>query len=227
MVQIPTAYPAVQEPAIATFNFTDIAEGTGVFLFKGFTDINDTTIGYNLGGADFYSYSTATGVTLADDNNFTKQIDIDFDLSPLNLPRTIKGDVVINLSFATAPGGDGGSTDTSLVYVIAKLRKWDGSTETELGSAQTQTLTGNSFLTQVAKTTLVKFNVSRTHFRKGETIRLTLEGWGKVAVGTRPSGSHSTMTISHDPKDRNIIDTGTVDADASKLDLYIPFELGL
>ena len=210
-------------PVIATFDSIDLADGTGVVRFKGFTDINDTAVGFNLSRSDFYSYVTQTNVTLADDNNFTKQLDLDFDLSTLNIAKTINGKVVVNLSFGVKAGG-GGSPDTVLGYVIAKLRHWDGTTETELGSSQTQTLTGTAFNTHVAKTTLVKFDVSSTHFAAGDTIRLTLEGWGKVAVGTRPSGTHSTMTIHHDPKDRNIETSGSVDADSSKLDIDIPFE---
>ena len=213
-------------PVIATFPAADLADGTGIHNFKGYTngDDSDLNAGYNLGSADVFSNQTLKISGVATSASFEKKIDVDFDVSTFNLNRTINGNATLTMSFAcqSHPSTTSDSRRSS-AYIIAKIIHVDkDSNETILSTVQSDTLTSHGSANGLTGRTInMKFNVSRTPFQKGETLRLTIEGWLKWFV----SGFPGTVRIYHDPKDRDIPSGVVQSPDTTKLDLFIPFEV--
>lgn len=222
---VPVSFPIPGESAIVSYSYTDILEGTGVVVFNGASMVlNASPPGtsnanpvYLLTTQQPYSSTISTGATIPD-TSWNKVVDIDFDVV-FNMPKTIKGNAFVT---CTIGGGNGSSGANGFYY--AKLRKYDGSTETEIASAASECFQMNGS-TYSGKVTLTKIVVPLTHFKKGETLRLTIELWGaKVAAGTQ------NFYIGHDPQDRTFSNLG-VDADGNPnpttLKFYCPFKLEL
>jgi len=98
-----------------------------------------------------------------------KQFDLDFDSALLNRPMTLEGEMIAQIPFYHSTG--------SQVYFIIKLRKWDGTTETEIASVQSPTFdpsTGDDTGYQYASIPLA---VPNTTIPKGSQIRVTVETW--------------------------------------------------
>lgn len=193
---VPNKYQ-VTEPAIASFDFTDIASGTGVQRFYLFESEDDSTKDYHLTSNIIFSNTIIYLVTVgASGTN-----DLDFDLTPFNLPRTIEGIGLANLSVKTA-------NSASDIHCICKLRKWNGTTETDLVTFTTPTLSGTSAF-QVFS---VPFTIPKTPFKKGDTLRFTVDVISVTAAGA----------FFIDPKDRTF---ETATTTASFID--IPFRIDL
>ena len=214
---IPVKYLKSAESAIASYSYADIADGTGNIVFYGY-DYNESGVKYyRLTQTAIFSQDIETtgdgfaaGVT--GDN---KSLDLDFDVT-LNSPRIIKGDAKVIASFNNKITG--GVMDAALLY---KFRKWDGAAETFLASGSSMRISNNTVDTV---TTII--NIPRTHFKKGETIRLTVEDW---SLAKQAGFAASGTTLTHDPKDRDgtVIIPSTDATDTSKLEVHIPFVLDL
>jgi len=183
--------------AVASYDYFDIASGTGIKTFYA-GDVNSTvanTAGeYILQPNQFYSDVGAT--TIAS----TSTADVDFDVV-LNRPLNVKGDCSVNVPLLLVDDNGAGNED---ITVTAKLRKWDGTTETEIAS-DTAIHGGNP--DQNDGMTLmycIKFSISSVvHFKKGETLRLTIQT-------SAPDSDHHAV-LGHDPMGRLTVDdtTGT------------------
>lgn len=213
-------FPLPQPQAIASFNFSDIDEGTGVIILFGYT--SETSVGADehlTTQSSIFSKEIETSVTTSVDSTFVKHIDLDFDLSPFNFPKTIEG-----TAFFQAGLGLQRTTGTLSGFIIVKVRKWDGSTETEIASVQSDTLdTGGSDRKRIMTVT---FSIPRTHFKKGETLRITVEGWSKVVGGA----ATMTIAIGHDPRNRDgtVLVPSTDDPDTiTQMIAHIPFRIEL
>jgi len=201
-------YRKDSEPSIASYNWTDIAEGSGVVTFYLFSHINDTTNGYGLTTSTGI-YSNVTGSAAALTAGVGADIDIDFDIE-FNLPHQIKGK-----GYAVLSTQGSHNNATSQVYYIVKLRKVSSGTETEIASGQTSTRTLSAAVTYI--TYCVPLNItSQVNFKKGDILRITIEGYS-----TLPNGSGS-FGFYHDPVNRT---AGT--ADTTQLIVNIPFNIDL
>ena len=113
-------------------------------------------------------------------SGFEKRIDTDFDLT-IGVTITLKGTAMIELTDS--------SEDEH--YIIAKLRKWDGTTETDIA-------TGQSSTTSARSRRAIHLNISsNTILKKGDILRLTIEGWKKDEAAT------PAITLYHDPTTRS------------------------
>jgi len=189
-------------PIIASFNYTDVADGTGKINVNGTAKKTSAGTTYNLESvSDNYSTSIETTSVNSDGTQFVKMIDLDFDLATFNKSRTLFGTSTFQIcqNLARANTGSGGQHLQS--YIIIKVRKWDGATETEIGSVQSQTITDDVVLATGTSTIhLMDIEIAtRTNFAKGDTLRVTIEGWSKAQVG----GYDARLTIGHDPQNRD------------------------
>ena len=199
MPLIPQTFPIPQETAIASYNFTDIAEGTGVVVFFGAAHDEAGTTKYFLTQNQIFSRYTSLSAT-TNNTALVQILDEDFDVT-FNLPQRMKGKVRIAFSM----GYNGPSNQEKQVRVTVKLRKFDGSTETELGSAVTEIFGGTGTDGKSANNALsltmnleIDMSSTITHFKKGETLRLIVEGWYRIT-----SGSNTVhLLLGHDPKNR-------------------------
>lgn len=183
-------------PVIATFDFQDIATGENITTYYAATTKFETTTGHILtGNSNTYSDTENTNVVFTQDNDtvFRKQLDVDFDLSQFQITQVFEGQATIQLT----RNFGGSSADANGTYHIFKIRKWDGSTETEVASVQTETLTDDTVIDP--KTDLLPITIPNTTFAVGETLRLTMEVW------TMNDSSIAIMNIDtfHDPVNRN------------------------
>lgn len=203
-------------PAIASYSYTDIAEGTGTIVYYGASEEDSASLSYFLSAVPTLSSQIGTGA-ISVPATFTKMLDLDFDLSLFNIPQRIKGTGRV-IYTNSAKGGTNDAVDT---YVILKLRKWDGTTQTELASVQSTTETlGSSGGTLTSKENNLSMTIPETHFNKGETLRLTMEVWGK----TNATPFNGQVQLAHDPKDRDDTDY-LLDADSSIMEAHIPYML--
>jgi hypothetical protein len=214
-----------QNNVLATYDYTDIAQGRGIILFKAFTSNTEGTTGYHLGTEDIYSSDIEiASIDFTVGAPYTKVLDKDFDLTPFNLPRTIKGTAIISACFCLVNSG-GGST-TRYAYLIFKIRKYSGSTESEIASGQTDTVTyaGDSESNTISLVTM-PITIPQTHFKKDDVLRLTIEGWGRVDGSSTQKGK---LYIGTDPMNRdgdNIKPSSDDPTSITKLNLYCPFRL--
>jgi len=158
MSDIKQTFSTPPPSAFASYNYTDIAEGTGVSIFYGIIGpgITDFNLISNLddGSASNRTYSGAaspgTTYTMA-------------TISSFNQPKTIKGNasIICNSNWDT---GSGGST-------IFKLYKVDGVTaaETLVGTLDT---ISNSASGAVQRYTFG--TTTETHFKRGDSLRLKI-----------------------------------------------------
>ncbi len=188
---------------ITSYNYTDIAEGTGVSTFYFLETKDSAGTNENLSGNIIYSSSVLR--TLAVGAN-----DWDFDLTKFNMPKTIRGTALVNLSVNVGAGIAPGAS----LFFLVKIRKWDGSTETEIASIQTETyLQGTGTTGQhIFSSEIV---IPKTHFKKGEILRVSLQP-------TLTSGGSASAQLGIDPKDRT---SGSMITTASQIN--IPFELNI
>jgi len=178
--------------SITSFDFTDIASGTGYVVFKGGKGQSD----YNLNQQEFYSDKITTFKLESITNVWETTQDIDFDVL-LNNPLTMRGKAIISVPIGVQSRG-GTSSGFYLKYT-AYIRKWDGTTETEIVSGTSEELVwtiASSNIRDGIKT--VNLEVPLTKFKKGETIRLTIVLEAKSEIE-----QNYNVGIAHDPKNRN------------------------
>lgn len=137
-----------------------------------------------------------------------KGYDVDFDLS-INKPITLKGNAIFNIP-SQYSGNDGH------YFYVVRVRKWDGSAETEIANGTSTTVTWAGGVMNHAKCVTIKFAIPLTRYKKGETLRITLEGWGD-------STGASYLATYHDPANRGT----TGDLYSTKFISFIPVVIDL
>jgi len=188
-------FPVPPPSFLINYSYPDISDGTGNIIFYGYSSKEDTTTDYHLHSVVLYSNDIVTSASTIS-ASFVKVVDNDHDIK-FNVPQDIKGTIRVVLSVGMNSGTDVGHG----VYAIVKIRHWDGSTETEIASAQTETQTWDGG-TSEAQSKTMNLNIPITtnkHFSKDQTFRVTVEIWGKSGNGM--AGVECGYGI--DPKDRN------------------------
>lgn len=215
-----------------SYDFFDIADGTGYATYYGMMINNGsytTTPNANVGSEFIKTYVDF-------DNVLAKEIDIDFDIN-FNTPKNIKGDIIVNVPIGVTTTS---TTQVDATYqAVVKAYHYNGTTETQLGSTATSTLysvknmESDITLKRQSSNAVLKISVPKTtHFRAGEILRITVEGWFN-----RVSGSASQGGIAHDPTNRNdkIEENDAAgtdgrlqvfeDEDSKRLSINVPFKL--
>ena len=226
-------HPAIQKvvypspaAAIASYNYSDVAEGTGAIIFYGWTSNASGAVSYTLTGQSLYSNDTYTEAGITEVAH-AKVIDVDFDTT-FNMPKNLKGKIKAFMTIGAGRADAVGDSEAN-IYVILKARKYDGTTETELGEVRSDNFNGAGSGTLYGYTTIaLQINISSIiHFKKGETLRMTIEVYGK-----RNGTNTSNAVLLHDPKNR-IADGDipspqtTYPAKTSVVEFHVPFILDL
>lgn len=207
---------------LANYDWIDLVSGTGYILFDGMEATNKILVevqsislrGSGAKGSGRYDSSSSHA-----SSTYYKLTDIDFDSSELQLPRTIEGKMIVRCGFVSY------NTTASATYTIktvARLRKWDGSNETEIATAYNESGSGTTGDAEFSES--IDFDVPKTHFKKGETIRLTIELWCKDTAGTQAV----QLYLGFWPEDGAITITGpttNLSSGNSRLIAIIPFKL--
>lgn len=188
--------------AAASYDYVDISSGSGYVKYYGFTTTDSGTKLYKLLNRQIVSNNAYTEDTSIVDT--TESLDLDFDTSPFNLPKVINGDVFITIPHDST--GSDGDNDSGTVTVT--LYKWDGTTETSLGTETTGAFTP----TRNREESTFKINVSNKLIKKGEMIRLNV-----IYAGTEQGTGTMQIRIHHDP----------LESTDNPLTMDVPFKVDL
>lgn len=205
MAGLPQNFAAISN-VLPTYDFVDIIAGTGYVNFYAGNTVDKKC----LSNFEFYSDDMYTA-TDANHAGFTLIYDADYDVV-LNRPLDIYGLGIVNvpIHLTTSAGITEG-------YVIAILRKWDGVTETDIATNQSDTYTT---VATSYRMVALDLTIALTHFKKGETLRLTINTYGKTNAHV------GAVDVGNDPKNRSA-GWDTTGAVPSQLSFQCPVRLNL
>ena len=190
MANLPIKFRKSSDASVS-YDYNDIASGTGfeTFYLMLTCDLSILT------PITSYSEFIATETASSNSGSYVKLHDLDFDVEFV-LPKDIKGTAILNVPH----GYRSGYSDWACwSYLIVTLRKWDGSTETDIVTNTGNTITGSS-AAGTSNFTIhqdaIDLVVPLTHFKAGETLRITVEQWVKT------NGTSAEFVVGHDPKNR-------------------------
>lgn len=202
-----TLFPKRREVQ-ASYDWIDISDASGYIVFDGVKNYNATQTHILIKSSLINDLIPNSNTNLLNVSS-TSAIDIDFDLEEFKLPIIIKGTSIFRCSIAT---------DTALgsgeITVTFKVRKWDGSTETDLVSVSSVASTPSS---NKEKGYILTADIPQTSFKKGEILR--------VSVGVAFAGND--CGLSFNPLDTAITPSGCAEITAgnSRLTVAIPFKI--
>lgn len=213
------------ETAIASYDSTDLIAGTGIILLYGGTTVDKTI----LSNFVFYSNKVAQTAAATADGAFVKEFDMDFDVT-INKKITLQGTAIVTVPIKVTNTAGGGAS--AQAYAVAILKKEDVTIVTNTGVTNgivISSVTDRGWGANIAygSPSIDLVIPDGTSFKKGDTLRLTIEIWGKGV------GVAGTVTFAHDPADR----TQDWDADStwdstgktmtSQLKLQLPVKINL
>lgn len=209
---VPIVYRKGQSQALSNYDYVDIATGTGyIKLYAGKTISGASTANYALSNITYFSvpvYIDKTGTSSV----YQKLIDLDFDVL-LNKPMTFRGNAIVQVPIQT----DNFGAASTIAYAIPSIKKWDGTTETLIA-----TTTSGAHTLQDTHGEIFTYSIPipLTSFKKGETLRLTIEGW--AVNNTGDTAGH--IRIYHDPMSR---ETDRISGANTQLILQMPVRITL
>ena len=174
-------------------------------------DIFSSVVATQLGGV------TGTG------GQWVLRKSFNFDLSEFNLTKIIDGTATIEGTF----GVKARATNDTHSYIIFHVIHYDGANETIIGTASTETIDGESSGAWRVKSFTLPLTLTRTHFKKGDVLRVKAELYGMMDTG---APDDADLMLAHDPQNRDYVSGVTlINASAShtSLNVYIPFDLDL
>ena len=164
-------------PVLTTFNFTDIAEGTGIVKFYLAQSISTGTLSPILiADSTVNTTEEVGGSTSGRIKILAASASVDFDLTPFNLPKTLRGTGTIEFE---AISGTGTGTLTF------QLKKVSGGVPSNVGTATVINVTtaADIFLGRIVI-------ASPVHFAKGDFFRLTITALAQqMTFGTDPQNN--------------------------------------
>lgn len=233
-------YRNIGETPIASYNYTDVAEGTGVIAFYGGGIATSGAVEYRLDSRQFDPWhhvrlngdETNSGryaIAISSSSSYTKIHDLDFKTSAFNLPRTLNGTMHCQIPFAFDPQL---STDDLRLYAVANVIRLRDAVETQIatGTSEPQSTAVTSATVTDGMISFI-VTIPKTKFKKNDILQVTLEIWAQRFAG---SGSHAVLIVT-DPLARDVAAApgGTDPIDEVRytggrpLIFYIPFDLDL
>lgn len=199
------------------YNFTDIAEGTGIVVLYGFVDGASTGQDYKLSSQQFYSRQKETSEFSSTSATFESLFDEDFDLGAFQRNQVLNGTGYMQVGLWTETG----ASTVGECYFILTIYSWDGSTETQLATAQSETYQNNN-LAGEHEILLFPITISNQTIKQGDQLRCRVEFWGRRVSGA----STWKMVFGHDPQNRDGTRVTPSSQDIiSRMEFYIPFKV--
>jgi len=185
-------------PILASYDYQDVADGTGIVEFMFCQEEDSTGTGQFLTSNNLYAdpvflRGSATAVSTTDET-------YNFDVT-LNSPRDLKGDIFTNLGIGVYSQSSG----TMTFKIYTSVYHYDGTTETQIGSTiESPTWTGTSSGNTYYSNALLKIaNTNKIHFAKGDILRAKIRlkttrtsGVHYVYFATNPAGNTEPSTTS-------------------------------
>ena len=180
--------------SITTFDFTERITGLGVQKYYLYQSKDVSTISYSL--TETILQSQVATLDLAGVSPST--VSFDFDTPIFQIAQTTSGSARFTFDWAFTEG-QAGQNAQGKIYI----RHWDGTTETDLGSAQTKQGLGSS-----GDTESMVIPLTKKHFAVGDILRVTVEVTytgtagapnGAFVVGTNPEATDGDLTTLYMP----------------------------
>ena len=204
---VPINYRRSNEQVIASYDYYDLGEGTGIkTLYGAKLALSGSTL-YLLTPNEAVLSSTA--MTTTGEGTVT----MNFDLSPFNMPKIVTGTAYFSAPLANSAAGGTGS---KLWVQVQKVS--EGVVSNVSSEVQGANLYGNS----AHSMEFIPITVNRTHFKKGDILRLVV----KLICGV----GGGTAETTHDPAGRDGTDltsATTAPVISTKMRLYMPFLVDL
>lgn len=208
-----------QSNVIASYDYTDIADGTGYVEYYAESSYDTTT--HFLFSEPLYGTYYVVDSGMKTNTDYEVVCDRDFDLSPFNAPRTIRGKLYANVAHYSTDAGAAGDVSS---YVKVLVRKWDGTTETEIANGTGAVLSNPAGGDQAVGqcTSIIVDIADKHHFKKGEQLRITINVYAK-----KSSANNYACYLIYDPLNRDWapITPSTDEYDFTFLKVYVPFDL--
>lgn len=210
-----------QPSSIATYAYTDIAEGTGVVNFKGFMAWASGALTARLTTNEPYSNyhpflaSTDSGIqTLISLNSKSdgSQKILNFDLTAFNAPTIVRGTAFVNIPVS----GIGEAAGSMTCHLKVSIQ--NSTTSTTIGYAASGVINFSGTAPQMG-ILCMPFTLDETQFKKGEVLRVKVDVWGSGTANTQ------SVAIGHDPQNRDT--TYFTAGNDTIMDVFIPFNLDL
>ena len=203
MALIPQTFPAPPEAAVASFSFTDIAEGTGTQIFFGIASEGFAS------GFDYHLITTKDAHSAKIVTAGTAGVNTyNFDSAAFNLPRQARGTAYLSVGLGVTGG---------VSHIAGQIQKVhvDGTTTTDLSSQLSgQVINSGPSVTAMM---FIPFPITRDIIKKGERLRLVI----------RHQSDGNISEFGHDPQNQDgiIIKPGT--KGTTILRLLMPFRIDL
>lgn len=206
------------ERHITSYDYLDVAKGTAIQVWYGWK--GDTN--YELVENPTYSDDIETTNEHTTTSANAKRLDLDFDVE-IGKPLVIEGTCIITVANGLKETHTVTASNAA-TYIVAKIYRDRGGSESLLGTATGQTISVNNPATQDDRMNGLGIDVARTSFTKGDIFRLTIEVW---AVSTGNVGDKWTVGIGHDPQNRDS-PSGVMDATQdTTLKIAVPIRIDL
>ena len=183
---------------LQNFDYADIADGIGYVIYFGGLGNNGTP--FVTRSSQMYSEFIKTIVltTQGTTKFFEKDFDIDF-----NLPRNILGKIICAIPMGAVHALADAFADVDLHAVCTAFHVTSGGSETQLATATSTThditqLKAQNGGSQGVMATCVLDVTTIKHFKKGETLRITVEGHEAAA-----DNDSILVAVGHDPANRS------------------------
>lgn len=219
MAEIPIAYPSTPANAIATYDYVDIADGTGVQDFylmrlddstRGLQSSNTRTLAKEEDMSAVYVYN-------ADVFHLSGSTAQTFSLGAFNAQRTVKGTGLVQGSFELS----GGSSQVLIKMVFALTKN---GTEFASGSTVQKSATAGAF---TSGSLILPITVSSpTHFARGDVLGVKYYVLGKTTGGAgETSGVKTTIGTSPLDEDGTTLTPSTNIGETTITKISVPFRL--
>ncbi len=191
MVDLNPIKLGTQTPNPVVYNYEDIQDGSGFVTFYGLVTTTSAGEGYIL-GTDSTMRSDPIGQTFANVTTPGTKFTATFTVL-LNSARFMDGTALCNIPFGLQ--GSSATPKAKVKWTLIHLAK-DGTTETSLGSVESQELVGDLVNAESDGTMFITLAAGKK-FARGESIRCKVE---LIAVIT--GGTLNPLEIGHDPSNR-------------------------
>jgi len=217
MADFPKPFPTPSSPAIASFNWTDIAEGTGIVKFYGFDSEDSTGTTHHLSTNAFYSTNIYSQSATFAGYDYLLKATWNFDLAPFNRSGTIQGTANFNIPWhlwTTEPA------QSVAGYLQVLIQKVSGGVTT-IGSVTTKEMSTGSLIYDLAN---LHTSLTQTHFKVGDNLRISILMYGKK---TNNASAVGYGFLTHSPQNREEANSTIAHLGSTKLEAYIPFKIEL
>lgn len=217
-ITLPLNFPLPGESAVASYDYEDIVDGSGIVLLQaiGFTDSTGET--YGLSKNSLYGDPTETGSDPATEANFTIEKTLTFSSAIFNTPRTIKGIAYIDGTMGLV---ESGATDGFNAKITFTFYHYDGSTQTSIGSVTTETVESTHSSTKLQSFCL-KTTLTQKLFQIGEVLQIKVDVYLQKTGGT----SNNQLFLAFDPMGNDTTHISSTN-NQTTLRFLVPFKINL